>query len=135
MNGTSPAPAATDAAPGSAADDFLGLILPPPEIRSIVDRTAAFVAKSPNPETFEEKIRAREKTDSRFAFLNKADAYHAYYQHRLEAFRGGAVLEAKAGAVDANGAAEPAKEDEGPPKPPALEFVVENPPSINAVDL
>ncbi|KAL8286882.1 hypothetical protein RQP46_003888 [Phenoliferia psychrophenolica] len=130
---TNGAPAPESApAPAKAADDFLDVILPPPEIRSIVDRTAAFVAKSPNPDTFEEKIRAREKTDSRFAFLNKTDAYHPYYQHRLEAFRGGAVLEAKAAEAST---AEPEKEDEGPPKPPALEFLVENPPSMNAVDL
>jgi hypothetical protein len=66
-------PAAEPAAP-SKTD---GLILPPPEIRSIVDRTASFVAKSPKPELFVDKIRAREKSDSRFAFLNKEDAYHA----------------------------------------------------------
>ncbi|KAM0750422.1 hypothetical protein T439DRAFT_289553 [Meredithblackwellia eburnea MCA 4105] len=136
---TKQAPAATTDSSKSPADEFLDVILPPPEIRSIVDKTAAFVAKSSTPETFEDKIRAKEKTDSRFAFLNKTDAYHAYYQHRLQAFRSGETLDAKgsADAKDSNGAAAQGaeKEDEGPPQPPPREFLVDNPPAINAVDL
>lgn len=115
------------------------MILPPPAIRAIVDKTAAFVAKSPNAALFEDKIRAREKSDSRFAFLNAADAYHPYYQQRLDAFRAGEVPEAKA---DQNGAGEGAEggqgaeESDGRPKePPVLEFLVESPPPMNAVDL
>ena len=122
--------------PSAKPDDFLaGLILPPPEIRSIVDKTAAFVAKNPKPELFEDKIRLREKSDSRFAFLNKTDAYHAYYQHRLEAFRAGEVAEAKPVSAAPLPGAPDEQEDEKPAEPPQLEFLVETPPTINAVDL
>lgn len=79
----------TATATATTKDAFEGIILPPPDIKSIVDKTAAFIAKNPNPQAFEEKIRAREKTDSRFGFLNSDDAYHAYYQNRLKAFRDG----------------------------------------------
>ncbi|KDE04288.1 hypothetical protein MVLG_05246 [Microbotryum lychnidis-dioicae p1A1 Lamole] len=125
------------------------VILPPPAIRSIVEKTAAYVAKSPNAAQFEEKIRAREKSDSRFAFLNADDAYHPYYQQRLEAFREGepapaataqtpglAGDKAPVGTVPATLAADTNQDDDGmPPRPPALEFLVEQPPAINAVDL
>ncbi|KAK4048997.1 SF3a splicing factor complex subunit [Microbotryomycetes sp. JL221] len=127
------------------------MILPPPAIRSIVDKTAAFVAKSPNASMFEDKIRAREKSDSRFAFLNASDAYHAYYQQRLEAFKRGEETDAPDGAnsaadgtqasmqdaatVNGQNSADSAGSDGRPPEPPALEFLVEQPPSINAVDL
>ncbi|KAM0791813.1 hypothetical protein ACM66B_004073 [Microbotryomycetes sp. NB124-2] len=134
---------------GSAVDSS-NMILPPPAIRAIVDKTAAFVAKSPNASLFEDKIRAREKSDSRFAFLNASDAYHPYYQHRLEAFRQGEVLapapdtagtatptgEASAHRQDGQTAAQDGAATDGqPPEPPALEFLVEHPPAINAVDL
>lgn len=116
------------------------MILPPPAIRAIVDKTAAFVAKSPNAALFEDKIRAREKSDSRFAFLNAADAYHPYYQQRLDAFRAGEVPEAKleqngAGGEGAQGAQGEDESDGRPKEPPALEFLVESPPPMNAVDL
>ena len=66
-----------------------GMIYPPPDIRSIVDKTASFIAKHPNPAAFTDKIRQREKTDSKFSFLNESDAYHAYYQHRITQFKDG----------------------------------------------
>lgn len=137
---STPTPATAPAAPAvEAPNGEQNMILPPPAIRAIVDKTAAFVAKSPNAALFEDKIRAREKSDSRFAFLNAADAYHPYYQQRLDAFRAGEVPEAK---PDQNGAgegaegAQGAEESDGRPKePPALEFLVESPPPMNAVDL
>ncbi|SCV73492.1 BQ2448_7418 [Microbotryum intermedium] len=125
------------------------VILPPPAIRSIVEKTAAYVAKSPNAAQFEAKIRAREKSDSRFAFLNADDAYHPYYQQRLQTFREGEVgspstgdtaglagEKAPVGSVPATVVVDTNKdEDEMPTKPPALEFIVEQLPAINAVDL
>lgn len=137
--------AEVEVAPGSLPE---GMILPPPSIKAIADKTAAAVAKSPKPTVFEESIRARGKSDSRFAFLNATDAYHPYYQHKLAAFRAGEQPAAKAdaqaggaaggaaiGGVDGvlDGAAE---ENDGRPKePPALEFLVDSPPAINPVDL
>lgn len=59
----------------------IGIIYPPPEVRSIVDKTATFVARN-GPE-FEEKIRANEITNPKFNFLNPNDPYHAYYEHKV----------------------------------------------------
>lgn len=57
-----------------------GLILPPPDIRAVVDKTAQFVAR--NGRSFERKI-AGETASAKFAFLRPADPYHAYYEHKL----------------------------------------------------
>ena len=131
-----------------------GMILPPPSIKAICDKTAAAVAKSPKPVVFEDSIRARGKTDSRFAFLNATDAYHPYYQHKLAAFRAGEAPAQKAdtapgaagagagvGAGAGNGVdglieGEGAEEGDGrPTEPPSLDFLVDSPPAINPVDL
>ena len=110
------------------------IILPPPAIKAIVDKTAAFVAKSANPALLEEKFKLREKSDSRFAFVNAEDPYHAYYADRLAAFKAGEQPEQKPEEKEAEDAAK-AEDDGRPPEPPALEFLVEDPPKINAVDL
>nr|KYP75357.1 putative splicing factor 3 subunit 1 [Cajanus cajan] len=60
----------------------IGIIHPPPDIRTIVDKTAQFVAKN-GPE-FEKRIIANNTGNVKFNFLNSSDPYHAYYQHRLE---------------------------------------------------
>lgn len=60
----------------------IGIIYPPPEVRSIVDKTATFVARN-GPE-FEEKIRGNEINNTKFNFLNANDPYHAYYQHKVK---------------------------------------------------
>ncbi|KAI6039005.1 Pre-mRNA splicing factor PRP21 like protein-domain-containing protein [Pisolithus marmoratus] len=66
-----------------------GLILPPPEIKSVIDRTALFVARSANPPMFEDKIRENQRQDPKFSFLNPADPYHAYYRHRMDRIAAG----------------------------------------------
>lgn len=91
----------------------IGMIHPPPDIRSIVDKTAQFVAKN-GPE-FEKRILANEKNNVKFNFLNSTDPYHAYYQHRVSEFK--AQLAAPAGAAaptaaNANAAAAPVKTEE-----------------------
>nr|DAD43123.1 TPA_asm: hypothetical protein HUJ06_001353 [Nelumbo nucifera] len=63
----------------------IGIIHPPPDIRTIVDKTAQFVAKN-GPE-FEKRIIANNAGNAKFNFLNSSDPYHAYYQHRLSEFR------------------------------------------------
>ncbi|KAJ0427901.1 putative Ubiquitin-like domain, splicing factor 3A subunit 1, Ubiquitin-like domain superfamily [Helianthus annuus] len=63
----------------------IGIIHPPPDIRTIVDKTASFVAKN-GPE-FEKRIIASNAGNPKFNFLNGSDPYHAYYQHRLAEFR------------------------------------------------
>ncbi|WAR56229.1 hypothetical protein PtB15_7B74 [Puccinia triticina] len=119
-----------------------GLIYPPPEIRSIVDKTAAFIAKNQNPKLFEDKIRQREKTDSRFSFLNPEDAYNPYYQHRIEIIKNGGDPSQPASSSKtnpANPATGPPKPEDAdrPPEPVALDFLIESSqmPKINTVDL
>ncbi|XP_057455152.1 probable splicing factor 3A subunit 1 [Lotus japonicus] len=63
----------------------IGIIHPPPDIRTIVDKTSQFVAKN-GPE-FEKRIIANNTGNAKFNFLNASDPYHAYYQHRLAEFR------------------------------------------------
>lgn len=48
---------------------------------AIVDKTATFVAK--NGVEFENKIKEKEAMNAKFAFLNPADPYHAYYRHKV----------------------------------------------------
>ena len=69
----------------------IGIIYPPPEVRSIVDKTATFVARN-GPE-FEEKIRLNEISNAKFNFLNQNDPYHAYYEHKLKEIREGKPTE------------------------------------------
>ncbi|EGF97029.1 uncharacterized protein MELLADRAFT_46247, partial [Melampsora larici-populina 98AG31] len=118
-----------------------GLIYPPPEIRTIVDKTAAFIAKNPNPQLFEDKIRQREKTDSRFSFLSPDDAYNAYYRHQIQSIKNGDVpnVPAPNNATNSSSAA-PVTTDADPDKPPEpapLPFLIEpdQMPKINSVDL
>ncbi|KAI3922866.1 hypothetical protein MKW98_006997 [Papaver atlanticum] len=63
----------------------IGIIHPPPDIRTIVDKTAHFVAK--NGPDFEKRIIANNAGNAKFNFLNGSDPYNAYYQHRLSEFR------------------------------------------------
>ncbi|KAL8045144.1 hypothetical protein ABFS82_08G093600 [Erythranthe guttata] len=56
-------------------------ILPPPEIRMIVDKTARYVAK--NGPGFEQRIIASCQGNPNFSFLHSNHPYHAYYKHRL----------------------------------------------------
>ncbi|PKI82524.1 Prp21p [Malassezia vespertilionis] len=66
-----------------APDEFApsGIIIPPPELRAIVDKTAAFVARVGV--HFEAKIREQERYNQKFSFLNEGDAYHAYYRDKV----------------------------------------------------
>lgn len=63
----------------------IGIIHPPPDIKSIIDKTASFVAK--NGQDFEKRVMANNHNNMKFNFLTSTDPYHAYYQHRLSEFR------------------------------------------------
>lgn len=116
----------------------IGIIYPPPEVRNIVDKTASFVARN-GPE-FEHRIRQNEVNNPKFNFLNPADAYHAYYQHKVKEFKEGKGQEpvASKGSLQLLRALqEPVKIPEVfIPKdpPPEFEFIVD-PPSISAYEL
>lgn len=62
----------------------VGLIIPPPEVRNILETTASFVGRKP---ALESKVRQRHQDDPRFTFLHPSDPYHAYFRQRVAQFR------------------------------------------------
>ena len=59
-----------------------GVIIPPPEIRAVVDKTAQFVAR--NGKSFEKRIlESGEGKTSKFNFMKAYDPYHAYYEFKI----------------------------------------------------
>ncbi|KAI0818864.1 Pre-mRNA splicing factor PRP21 like protein-domain-containing protein [Irpex lacteus] len=112
-----------------------GLILPPPEIKSVIDRTAAFVARSANPPQFEDKIRENQRSDPKFSFLNPADPYHAYYRHYMDKVNRGEVDdEHKPEKVQEKQEEKPVEEVDRGLEPPVPEFILDVS-NVNAVDL
>lgn len=63
----------------------IGIIQPPPDIKNIVDKTAAFVAK--NGPQFEQRILTNEKNTTKFGFLQPHSPYYPYYQKKLQECR------------------------------------------------
>lgn len=127
-----------------------GLIFPPPELRTIVDKTAQYVAR--NGIEFESKIRGDNAGSNRLAFLNEDDPFHAYYRAKLEALttgqgplanipqpsdgdasnHGGSVLQADGeAAADAQRQRE---KEQRPTEPEPFQFLVDLP-IITAMDL
>lgn len=59
-----------------------GIIIPPPEIRAVTDKTAQFVAR--NGKSFETKILSSEEgKTAKFNFMKPFDPYHAYYEFKI----------------------------------------------------
>lgn len=59
-----------------------GVIIPPPDIRAVVDKTAQFVAK--NGKAFEQRILGSgEGKTAKFNFMKINDPYHGYYEQRI----------------------------------------------------
>lgn len=59
-----------------------GIIIPPPEIRAVADKTAQFVAR--NGKSFEQRIFASEEgKTAKFNFMKAFDPYHAYYEFKI----------------------------------------------------
>ncbi|TFK72524.1 hypothetical protein BDN72DRAFT_894688 [Pluteus cervinus] len=112
-----------------------GLILPPPDIKAVIDRTAQFVTKSADPAQFEDKIRENQRSDPKFSFLNPVDPYHAYYRHRMERIAQGDMSDDSTPEKPVAEEGEPVLEmvDIGI-EPPHSEFVLDVP-NINTIDL
>lgn len=60
--------------------DAVGVIIPPSEVRDILDTTASYVAKKP---AFEALIIQRRQNDPKFSFLYPSDPYHTYYRQLI----------------------------------------------------
>ncbi|KZT28566.1 hypothetical protein NEOLEDRAFT_1175869 [Neolentinus lepideus HHB14362 ss-1] len=111
-----------------------GFILPPPEIKSIIDRTAAFVARSANPPQFEDKIRENQRNDPKFSFLNPVDPYHAYYRHRMDKVQRGEEDEVPAPTEEKPVEKVEERVVDWGVEPPQPEFILDLP-NITAIDL
>lgn len=72
---------AKNAAPETFARE-VGIIEPPPDIKTIIERTADFVRRVGS--AFEKEIQARNAKTKTFGFLYPTSPYHAYYQQRLQ---------------------------------------------------
>ncbi|ROT41663.1 Surp module [Sodiomyces alkalinus F11] len=128
------ASAATNGDAAAVLDDIkppAGVVLPPREIRNILEKTAGYVAR--NGFVFEDRIREKERANPKFSFLNKTDAYYGYYQWRLEEIKAGRGTAIAAGRAGEAAAAVPEK-PKGPPKPPDFKFSARMP-RINQKDL
>ncbi|KAL3193304.1 hypothetical protein MRX96_046817 [Rhipicephalus microplus] len=121
-----PTPPPAPAPPAPAKAPTIGIIYPPPELRNIVDKTAAFVARN-GPE-FEARIRQNEINNSKFNFLNSGDPYNAYYQHKQQQQSGAPASKQD---LISKIVEQPIVPKEPPPE---FEFVAD-PPSISALDL
>lgn len=109
-----------------------GVVLPPRDIRAIVEKTAGYVAR--NGSAFEDRIREKEKHNPKFSFLSAKDAYFPFYAWRLEEVKEGRGTAVSAGRA---GEAAPAQEPErpkGPAAPPEFHFSARMP-NISAQDL
>ncbi|KAG8747630.1 SF3a splicing factor complex subunit [Ceratobasidium sp. 414] len=117
-----------------AAKFATGMIYPPPDIRAIIDRTAAFVARSANPPQFEDKIRESQRNEPKFSFLNSADPYHAYYRHRIQKVEEGEDDQTVTTTTkDVPETIAPVTQ--APPKEPPPHQFVYDAPQVSAVDL
>lgn len=127
------APAATNGNVTAVLDEIkppAGIILPPKEIKIILEKTAGYVAR--NGVVFEDRIREKEKHNPKFSFLSANDAYNAYYLWRVSE-----IKEGRGNVVAAGRAGEIATEDakpQGPPEPPEFHFSARMP-NISAKDL
>ena len=123
---------ATPALPDEVNKPPAGVVLPPRDIRAIVEKTAGYVAR--NGAVFEDRIREKEKHNPKFSFLSAKDAYNAFYAWRLDEVREGRGTAISAGRVgEAALAVEPEK-PKGPAPPPDFHFSARMP-NINAQDL
>lgn len=66
------------------------IIIPPPEVRAVADRAAAYVAK--NGREFEERLYLENKHNPKFAFINQNDPYHAYFQKKIQDLNQGGTV-------------------------------------------
>ena len=107
-----------------------GVVLPPKDIRTIIEKTAGYVAR--NGPVFEGRIRDKEQSNPKFSFLSGNDAYAPFYQWRLDEVRAGRGTAVSAGTT---GDAAPVKQKpKGPEPPPEFQFSARMP-NISALDL
>ncbi|KAI4226988.1 MAG: hypothetical protein L6R36_002734 [Xanthoria steineri] len=123
---------ATPALPDEVSRPPAGVVLPPREIRSIVEKTAGYVAR--NGAVFEDRIREKEKHNPKFSFLSANDAFQPFYAWRLNEVREGRGTAVSAGRVGEAAVAPEPEKPKGPAAPPDFHFSARMP-NISAQDL
>ncbi|KAJ5124728.1 uncharacterized protein N7515_008553 [Penicillium bovifimosum] len=106
-----------------------GMVVPPKDIRSIVEKSATHVVRN-GPE-FENRVR-KELNNYKFSFLIPGDPYYTYYKWRCDEIAAGRGADVTAGRAETV-AAQPEK-PKGPPEPTPFYFSARMP-ILNAQDL
>ncbi|KAF4589130.1 Splicing factor 3A subunit 1 [Ophiocordyceps camponoti-floridani] len=116
----------------AALDNFQpppNVVLPPREIRTVLEKTAGYVAR--NGAVFEDRIRDKESRNPKFSFLYPSDAYYNFYQWRLSEIKAGRGTDIAAGRA---GEVPKPEKPKGPPAPPELHYSAKMP-RINQKDM
>jgi len=108
------------------------VVLPPKEIRTIVETTAGYIAR--NGPVFEDRIREKNSANPKFSFLNENDAYNAFYVWRLEEIRAGRGTVVSAGRAGEGPNKQEEEKPKGPEQPPEFRFSARMP-NIAASDM
>ena len=122
----------TSARPDEVSKPPAGVVLPPRDIRSIVEKTAVYVARNGAP--FQDRIREKERHNPKFSFLSSNDAYHPFYAWRLDEVREGRGMTIPAGRLGEAGVAPEQEKPKGPAAPAEFNFSARMP-NISAQDL
>ncbi|EAU30912.1 conserved hypothetical protein [Aspergillus terreus NIH2624] len=122
----------TPTAPEEVGKPPEGVVLPPKDIRAIVEKTAGYVAR--NGIVFEDRVREKERNNPKFSFLNPNDPYASFYQWRLTEIKEGRGTTVSAGRPGETAAAPEPEKPKGPEQPPDFHFSARMP-IINAQDL
>ncbi|CDF36505.1 Splicing factor 3A subunit 1, SF3-A [Chondrus crispus] len=69
-------------------DERVGIIVPPPEVKGILETTATYVGKKP---ALEARVLQKHNQDPRFSFLKVSDPYYAYYCSKVAEARAAAT--------------------------------------------
>jgi splicing factor 3A subunit 1 len=126
MEGASPNEI-TKSLPGGA-----NMIIPPLEIKNIIEKTAGYVVR--NGASFEERVKTSNAGNQKFSFLRADDEYRPYFEWRVKEIREGRGTDVAEGREGENAATRQAEKPKGPPEPPAFTFSARMP-TINAQDL
>ncbi|KAL2831216.1 Pre-mRNA splicing factor PRP21 like protein-domain-containing protein [Aspergillus cavernicola] len=109
-----------------------GVVLPPKDIRAIVEKTAGYVAR--NGAVFEDRVREKERSNPKFSFLSTNDPYAPFYQWRLSEIKAGRGTDVSAGRPGEPTPTPAPETPTGPEEPPEFHFSARMP-IINAQDL
>jgi len=68
--------------PSRPPQPFGPVVVPPPDLKVIIDKMSAYVAK--NGQSLEAKVREKHIDDPRFSFLLPWNEFHPYYKQRIQ---------------------------------------------------